>query len=103
MLTGGSRSARGQRGLAGALANLALALNTVSLRHAELGQVSAAVAAAEEAVGIFRDLVRANAVGIEIEGESCNGSHRPVDLAVEPPSDRGAVPCAAVLVVSCAC
>ncbi|MEU8419339.1 hypothetical protein AB0C15_00490 [Micromonospora sp. NPDC048835] len=30
---------------------LALTLNTVSLRHNELGQVSAAVAAAEEAVG----------------------------------------------------
>ncbi|MCX5122031.1 tetratricopeptide repeat protein [Micromonospora sp. NBC_00362] len=106
LFTGGSRSARGERGLAGALANLAvieahrgrreealatvrraeriwrrlsddepsvyrpelaLTLNTVSLRHAELGQLSAAVAAAEESVGIFRDLVRANAVAFELD------------------------------------
>ncbi|WP_433125372.1 hypothetical protein ACQPWW_22695 [Micromonospora sp. CA-240977] len=106
LFSGGRRTARGERGLAGALTNLAvieahrgrgvealatvrraeriwrrlsddepsvylpelaLALNTVSLRHAELGQVSAAVTAAEEAVGIFRDLVRANAVAFELD------------------------------------
>ncbi|MGW5556522.1 hypothetical protein ACWER9_04750 [Micromonospora sp. NPDC003944] len=103
---GGPRSARRERGLAGALTNLAvieahrghgaqalatvrdaeriwrrlshdepsvyrpelaLTLNTVSLRHAELGQMDAAVTAAEEAVGIFRDLVRANAVAFELD------------------------------------
>ncbi|MEK8104059.1 tetratricopeptide repeat protein [Micromonospora sp. M12] len=46
---------------------LALTLNTVSLRHAELGQVSAAVTAAEESAGIFRDLVRANMVAFELD------------------------------------
>ncbi|MEU8086959.1 tetratricopeptide repeat protein [Micromonospora sp. NPDC049101] len=106
LFTGGSRSARGERGLAGALTNLAvieahrgrsaealatvrhaeriwrqlshdepsvyrpelaLTLNTVSLRHAELGQLSAAVTAAEESVGIFRNLVRANMVAFELD------------------------------------
>ncbi|SCG54844.1 tetratricopeptide repeat protein [Micromonospora halophytica] len=46
---------------------LALALNTVGLRHAELGQLTAAVAIAEESVGIYRDLVRANAVAFELD------------------------------------
>ncbi|RZT79431.1 hypothetical protein EV382_2630 [Micromonospora violae] len=106
LFTAGRRSARGERGLAGAFANLAvieahrgrreealatvreaeriwrrlshdepsvyrpelaLALNTVSLRHAELGQLNAAVTAAEESVGILRDLVRANAAAFELD------------------------------------
>ncbi|MBM0276032.1 tetratricopeptide repeat protein [Micromonospora tarensis] len=49
------------------LPELALTLNTVGLRHAELGQLDAAVAAADEAVGIFRDLVRASAVAFEFD------------------------------------
>ncbi|MCG5468973.1 tetratricopeptide repeat protein [Micromonospora sp. LAH09] len=106
LFTGGRRSARSERGLAGALANLAvieahqgrgaealenvrraeriwrrlsddepsvyrpelaLTLNTVSLRHAELEQMSAAVTAADESVGILRDLVRTNMVAFELD------------------------------------
>ncbi|MEU8419670.1 hypothetical protein AB0C15_02185 [Micromonospora sp. NPDC048835] len=106
LFTGGPRSARRERGLAGALTNLAvieahrghgaqalatvraaeriwrqlshdepsvyrpelaLTLNTVGLRHAELGQLDAAVTAAEESVVIYRDLVRANAVAFELD------------------------------------
>ncbi|MDG4809501.1 hypothetical protein O7634_22365 [Micromonospora sp. WMMD1120] len=49
------------------LPELALTLNTVGLRHAELGQPGAAATAADESVEIFRDLVRANAVAFELD------------------------------------
>ncbi|NYF59860.1 tetratricopeptide repeat protein [Micromonospora purpureochromogenes] len=49
------------------LPELALALNTVGLRHADLGQVGAAVDAAEASLSIYRDLVRVNAVAFELD------------------------------------
>ncbi|MEV0808371.1 tetratricopeptide repeat protein [Micromonospora sp. NPDC050200] len=49
------------------LPELALALNTVGLRHADLGQLTAAVDVAEGSVRIYRDLVRVNAVAFELD------------------------------------
>ncbi|MEH0986150.1 tetratricopeptide repeat protein [Micromonospora sp. CPCC 205556] len=49
------------------LPELALALNTVGLRQADLVQLPAAVDAAEESVRIYRDLVRVNAVAFELD------------------------------------